>query len=74
MKSHQKYNSLADLPPVLTVADVQPVLRIGRNTAYQLFHSGQLRTVKVGGQLRCTKAALYEFLAEDNDVPQNRHS
>ncbi len=74
MKSHQKYDSLADLPPVLTVADVQSVLRIGRNTAYQLFRGGQLRSFKVGGQLRCTKAALYEFLMEDNDFLQNRHS
>lgn len=74
MKSHQKYDSLADLPPVLTVADVQSVLRIGRNTAYQFFRSGQLRSFKVGGQLRCTKAALYEFLMEDNDFLQNRHS
>lgn len=74
MKSHQKYDSLADLPPVLTVADVQSVLRIGRNTAYRLFRGGQLRSFKVGGQLRCTRAALYEFLMEDNDFLQNRHS
>ena len=73
MKNHRNYTSLADLPPILTVSDVQSVLRVGRNTAYQLFRSGQLRTFKVGGQLRCTKAALYEFLMEDNDLLQKRN-
>lgn len=62
------YKSLADLPAILTVADIQQFLRIGRNSAYQLFRSDQLRTFRVGGQLRCTKDALLEFLRESDNL------
>lgn len=62
--NNNKYRTLEDYPDVLTVSDVQKILRVGRNTAYQLFRGNGLRTFKAGGQLRCTKAALMEFLGE----------
>lgn len=62
--NNNKYRTLEDYPDVLTVSDVQAILRVGRNTAYQLFRGNGLRTFKAGGQLRCTKAALMEFLGE----------
>ncbi len=64
MNNNNKYWTLEDYPDVLTVSDVQKILRVGRNTAYQLFRGNGLRTFKAGGQLRCTKAALMEFLGE----------
>jgi len=65
MYTKNQYHTLAELPAILTVADVQDVLRIGRNTAYQLCRSGKLRTIRVGNQLRCTKSALLEYLEAD---------
>lgn len=62
--NNNKYHILEGYPDVLTVSDVQKILRVGRNTAYQLFRGNGLRTFKAGGQLRCTKAALMEFLGE----------
>ena len=38
-----KYRSLDDLPLVLRVADLMPILGIGRNTAYELVRCGQIR-------------------------------
>ena len=58
-----KFRSLDDLPFVLRVEDLMPVLDIGRNTAYELIRSGQIRSVRVGRKLRIPKQAVEEFLA-----------
>ena len=57
-----KIRSLDDLPLVLRVEDLMPVLDIGRNTAYELIRCGQIRSVKVGRQIRVPKEAVAEFL------------
>lgn len=46
----------------LRVADLMPLLGIGRNTAYELIHSGQIRSVRIGRQIRIPREALLEFL------------
>lgn len=38
------------------------ILDIGRNTAYELVRSGQIRSIKVGRQLRIPRNAVIEFL------------
>ena len=58
-----KFRSLDDLPLVLRVEDLMPVLDIGRNTAYELVRSGQIRSVRVGRKLRIPKQAVEDFLA-----------
>lgn len=59
--------SFEDLPLTLRVEDLMPILGIGRNTAYELVRSGQIRSVRVGRQLRVPKDAVVEFLACDMD-------
>lgn len=54
--------SLQDLPLVLTVDDLMEVLAIGRNTAYALVRSGQIRSIKVGKIYRIPRDAVEEFL------------
>lgn len=57
-----KYRSLEDLPLALRVEDLMPVLDIGRNTAYELVRSGQIRSIRIGRQLRVPRDAVVEFL------------
>ena len=57
-----KYRDLHDLPMILRVKDLMPILGIGRNTAYELIRSGQIRSVRVGRQIRIPREALLEFL------------
>ena len=57
-----KYHSLDALPLTLRVEDLMPVLNIGRNTAYELVRSGQIRSIKIGRQLRIPRDAVVEFL------------
>lgn len=59
---NMKYQDLENLPLALCVDDLMKVLNIGRNTAYALVKSGQLRSVRVGRQLRIPRDALREFL------------
>ena len=47
-----KYRNLHDLPMTLRVEELMPILGIGRNTAYELIRSGQIRSIRIGRQIR----------------------
>ena len=53
-----------DLPLLLAIDDVCAVLRIGRSSAYELLHSGQLKSVRIGKQYRVPRHVMIQFLAE----------
>lgn len=57
-----KYRSLDNLPLALKVEDLMPILGIGRNTAYELVRCGQIRSIRIGRQLRVPRDAVAEFL------------
>lgn len=57
------YRSFDELPLALRVEDLMPILSIGHNTAYELVRSGQIRSIKVGKQIRIPKDALREYLS-----------
>ena len=57
-----KFRSLDNLPLVLRVEDLMSVLNIGRNAAYELVRSGQIRSVRIGRQIRIPKDAIREYL------------
>jgi excisionase family DNA binding protein len=50
------------LPLVLSVADLAQVLQIGRNAAYELVNSGQIRIIRIGKNIRIPQASLLEYL------------
>lgn len=57
-----KYHDLHDIPMILRVEDLMSILGIGRNTTYELIRSGQMRSVRIGRQIRIPREALLEFL------------
>lgn len=57
-----KYRSFDELPLALRVEDLMPLLGIGRNTAYELVRSGQIRSIRVGRKIRIPRDAVAEFL------------
>jgi len=59
----KKYHSVEELPLVLTVEELMPVLCIGRNTAYDLVRSGQIQSLRIGHQIRIPREALIEFIS-----------
>lgn len=50
------------LPVVLSVQQLAEVLQIGRNAAYQLVNTGQIRSIRIGRTIRIPQAALLEYL------------
>ena len=59
--------SYDDLPLVLKVEELMPLLDVGKNTAYDLVNSGQIRSVWVGGQIRVLKYDVQAFLEHSCD-------
>lgn len=57
-----KVTSLERLPLALRVEDLMPILGIGRNTAYELVRSGQIRSIRIGRKIRIPRDAVAEFL------------
>ena len=57
-----KCRDLSDLPMTLRVEDLMPILGIGRNTAYELIRSGQIRSIRIDRQIRIPRDALLDFL------------
>ena len=51
-----------NLPLALTVLEAGQVLRVGRSVTYELIHSGQLRSVRIGRSIRIPRDALVEYL------------
>lgn len=55
--------NINELPLVLTVSDISEILVIGKNTAYDLVRSGEIKSIRVGRQIRIPKSALLEYLS-----------
>ena len=61
------YRSFDDLSLTLTVEEAGQILRVGRNTAYDLVRCGKLPSVRVGKQIRIPRQALLDYLSRQND-------
>jgi len=58
----ERPTSFDDLPLTLRVEKLIPILGIGRNTAYELVRSGQIRSIRIGRKIRIPKAEVLSFL------------
>ena len=56
------YKKAKDIPLVLKVEDLMPILSIGRNSAYKLVRSGQIYSIRVGRSYRIPRDALEDYL------------
>ncbi|MCQ2470728.1 MAG: helix-turn-helix domain-containing protein [Clostridia bacterium] len=53
----------SEYPDVVTVDDLQKMLKIGRNSAYDILKSGLIKTIKVGKRYIIPKQSVINFLA-----------
>ena len=51
-----------NLPLLLTVGEMASVLRIGRNSAYQLVRDSNIQSIHVGRSIRVPRNALIQFV------------
>ena len=56
------YRSIDEIPLILTVEDLMPILGIGRGAAYELARSEQIKTMRVGRKIRIAKHELLAFM------------
>ncbi|OUO42151.1 helix-turn-helix domain-containing protein [Flavonifractor sp. An306] len=62
---------LAELPLLLTVSDLQPILQLGKNSVLELIHTEQIRCIRVSRQIRVLKHELQLFLLGGQDSYKN---
>ena len=52
-----------EFPDILTVKQMRDILSIGRSKAYSLLHSGELKYITIGNQIRIPKKYLLDYLS-----------
>ena len=55
-----KYND------ILTVEELCEVLRIGKNTAYKLLKSGEIKSIKIGKVYKIPKKSVKKYLEQNS--------
>ena len=58
----ERPTSFDNLPLTFRVEELMPILGVGRNTAYELVRSGQIKSIRIGKQIRIPKEGLRLFL------------
>ena len=56
------YARFEDMPLVLSVEDIADTLMIGRNKAYDLVKSGQVKALRLGNHYRIPRDSFIAFL------------
>lgn len=56
----------ANYPDVLNVEDLEPMLGIGKNTAYKLVKDKKIKSVHIGRQYKIPKCCVIEYLLNDD--------
>ena len=49
-------------PPIMTFAQCQNILHVGKNTLLDMLHDGRLQGFKIGSRWRITREELEEFI------------
>lgn len=61
---YKNNSSLNGLPLVLSVPELAAILQIGRNSAYELVKSKEIRSIHIGKSIRIPQSALLEYLQQ----------
>ena len=58
-------NLFAEYPDIVTVAELQKMLQIGRNTAYDLVKTRKIKSVSVGKKIIIPKCCVIDYLKNE---------
>lgn len=61
-ETSSSFESFSAYKDVLTVDEVQNVLRIGRTTAYRLIRNGDIKSIRIGHNYKIPKRYLLDYL------------
>lgn len=61
-----------DYPDIVTVHQLQKMLGISRNLAYELINDGEVQAIKIGNKYKIPKVSVINFVTEERkEVRQN---
>ena len=64
----KQLTSFYDLPLIMTVEELAPILGVGKGTVYELVRCGRIKSLRIGTQIRILKQELIQFL--ESSTPQ----
>lgn len=67
MTERNYYSMFKNEKDILTVPDVIRLLRIGKNTVYNLIKSGKIKSIRQGKKIIVPKVCLIEYLLDENN-------
>lgn len=60
----------SEYPDVISVKEMQKMLRIGKNKAYELINTGRIASVKIGKKNCIPKTEVIKFLTDKKNFVQ----
>ena len=63
MENTNTYEYFASYPDVVSVDELQAMLRIGRNSAYDLLRSGAIQALKIGKKYIIPKLNVVKYIS-----------
>ena len=57
-----RYDNFDSMPLILEVSDISDTLKIGRNKAYELVNTGEIKAVKIGNHYKVLRDSFIDFL------------
>lgn len=64
-------DSYNDMPDILTISELQMVLRVGRSTAYRLVKSKDIQSIRIGRSIRIPKQFVEKYLQSQGVVVED---
>lgn len=61
--TNTSYRTVEELPLMLDVKEVAKILGIGKNLAYSLVNSGEIKALRVGTKIRVPKQSLVDYIS-----------
>lgn len=69
MRSNANNKSFSDYEELISIDDVCDALNIGKNTAYDLLKSGEIKSFRIGRVWKIPKASMQEYITSHTDIP-----
>jgi excisionase family DNA binding protein len=60
--SYNQNNVLCNYPDVLTVNALSTILQVSTTTCYSLIKNNEIRSIRIGNQIRIPKIYLFDYL------------
>ena len=60
--SYNPNNVLSSYPDVLTVNALSAILQVSTTTCYSLIKNNEIRSIRIGNQIRIPKIYLFDYL------------